>query len=235
MPKQYRNNEIIDRIDEIIRENRLSVLYKEPYVKRTGTTKEGEFYSEVASQKLLSENIKKLLNEKVQKIPRSNYKLKHTRKINKNSNRDEEILAIKLTGKNLQDLGHVLEYQIPLKSKRSDKGVGKVDLVSINSKSNKAFLIELKAKDNSEGLLKAVLEIATYERQLNMDTFRTHMNIPRESTITKVVLLESGSQGYDEASDLGRRLKLHNLIKHLGIEIFLLEDRVGFKLTRVNI
>lgn len=225
MPKQYNKSEIIDRIEEIIKKKQVSALYKEPYMKRKGKTKEREFYSEVASQKLLDENIEILLSEQVRKIPRENYKLTHKGRINNNSNRREEILAITLKGKDLHCLGHIIEYQIPLKSKNSDKGAGKIDLVSIDYEANKAFIIELKAKNNKEGLLKAVLEIATYERQLNMDNFRRDVNIPREFAIKKVVLLEDGSQGCAEVCGLAKRPYLRSLIKHLEIGVFLLKGR----------
>ena len=235
MPIKYSKNEIIDRIENIIRKKHLSVLYKEPYIKRKGKTKECEFYSEVASQELLNKDIKRLLDDQIGEIPRGCYKVIHTGKINKNSNRDEEILAISLKGKDLSYLGHVLEYQIPLKSKNSDKGVGKIDLVSVNGRADKAVIVELKAKDNKEGLLRAILEIATYERQLNMDTFRRDIGIPREALIAEAVLLENGSQGCIEAYELSKRPHLCNLIKHLGIEIFILKDRGRLDVESINI
>jgi hypothetical protein len=140
-----------------------------------------------------------------------------------------------MKGKNLRYLGHVLEYHIPLKSRNSDKGAGKIDLVSIDYKANKAFIIELKAKNNKEGLLKAVLEIATYERQLNMDNFRRDMNIPHEIAINKAVLLEDGSQGCAEACSLAKRPYLRSLIKHLGIGVFLLKGTGGLNVVPVRI
>lgn len=235
MPIRYSNHEIIDKIEKIIRKKRLFLLYKEPYIKRKGKTKESEFYSEVASRILLDKNIKRLLSGQVKEIPRKNYKVAHTGKYNKHSPRVEEILAISLKNRNLRHLGRILEYQIPLKSKRANSGVGKIDLVSINTNANQSFIIELKARNNIEGLLKAVLEIATYEHQLNKDSFRIDMNIPEGAIILKAVLLENGSQSYNEARELSERPNLCNLIKHLKISIFLLEDRNDLTIRSVNL
>lgn len=227
MPKQYSENEIIEKIEYVIRNHQLATLYKEPYIKRTGKTRDTKkLYSEIASSKLLDSNIKTLFFDKAQikKIPRASYKVNHAGNINKNSNRDEEILAIKLKDKTLDYLGAILEYQIPLKSRRDDRGVGKIDLVSVDSSKNKAFIIELKAHDNREGLLKAILEITTYSYQLNEHQLLEDLCIPNNA-ITKSVLLEKESQGYKEARELESRPNLRKLIKAFDIEIFLLESR----------
>jgi len=228
MPKLYNKSEIAEKIEVVIKNNEISKLYKEPYIKRIGRTKDtSEWYSEVASEKLLASNIKMLFLSQVEMINRENYRVKHYDKINPKSPRDEEKLAITLKGKNLNTLGVILEHQIPLKASNQDKGVGKIDLVSLGSKDGSVFIVELKAKGNPEGLLKAILEIVTYEHQLNKNRFLNDMNVSGK-VITKAVLLEEGSQGYREAIELGSRVKLKKLIKYLGVKIFLLENRKNY-------
>ncbi|MHB9071712.1 MAG: hypothetical protein ACYC54_15240 [Sedimentisphaerales bacterium] len=218
MTKQYNESEIIKEIGLAV--SNLSSLYTKPCIKYKGKTKDTkEFYSEIASKELLSIGINELFSDKI-KIPRENYKVFHTGKINKTSNRDEEILAIKLKDKELEYLGKILEYQIPLKSKGDDKGVGKIDLVSINNSEHKVFIIELKAEGNKEGLLKAILEIVTYSYQLNEDAFLKNWGIPHNKPIIKSVLLEKESLSYNEACELEIRPNLRELIKSLKVESF---------------
>mgnify|MGYP001571351379 CR=1 FL=1 len=237
MFKQYNENEIIEKIEYAIRDHQLATLYKEPYIKRTGKTRDTKkLYSEIASSKLLDSNIKTLFFDKAQikKIHRDSYKVNHTGNINKNSNRDEEILAIKLKDRMFDYLGTILEYQIPLKSRRVDKGVGKIDLLSVDSSKNKAFIIELKAKNNREGLFKAILEITTYSYQLNEHQLLEDFGIPNNAII-KSVLLEKGSQGYKEARELESRPNLRRLTKAFDIEIFLLESRKNSIIEHIKI
>lgn len=229
MPDQYNESEIVKKIGLAI--SKLSSLYKEPYIKRKGKTKDTkELYSEIASKELLSIGINKLFSDNIKKILRANYKVSHTGKTNETSNRDEEKLAIKLKDKKLEYLGTILEYQIPLKSKRDDNGVGKIDLVSINESEHKAFIIELKAKDNKEGLLKAILEIVTYSYQFKEDKFIKDLSL-HYKPIIKSVLLEKGSQAYKEACELESRPNQRELIKSLKVEVFLLESRDNYTIS----
>ena len=233
MPKEYNQNEIVEKIESVIRDNRIATLYKEPYIKRKGKTRDlGESYSEVVSEKLLVSNIKALFSTQVKRIGRPDYKVEHKGKINEKSNRDEEILAIRLKNKDLKYLGRILEYQIPLKSSNFDKGIGKIDLVSISNKRDRVFIIELKAKNSIEGLLKGVLEIATYALQLNQEKFLRDMHNPGK-LISKAVLLEKGSQGYREAHELDLRPNLKELIKCLDVKLFLLENRTNYLVRNI--
>jgi hypothetical protein len=92
----------------------------------------------------------------------------------KDSNRKEERFAIELFnwskgGKIFSHIGKILEYQIPLKNSRADKGLGKIDLISVAD--DRFFLIELKIKGNKENMLRSVLEIATYYQVLSKSKF----------------------------------------------------------------
>ena len=48
-------------------------------------------------------------------------------------------------GNNLNHLGKVFDYQVPLKSIQTDDA-GKIDLVSYDKESNRIYLIEVKNK-----------------------------------------------------------------------------------------
>ena len=56
---------------------------------------------------------------------------------------------------------HILEYQLPLKARRSDAGVGKVDLLGITA-SGQAAIVELKAAQGGDTPLRALVEGLAY-------------------------------------------------------------------------
>jgi len=81
------------------------------------------------------------------------------------SNRHEERLAkaLYLLGELTLQNGtklRLLDYQFPLKQRRNDKGVGKIDLVGIIDK--QLALVELKTKDSDDYPREALLEILFY-------------------------------------------------------------------------
>ena len=85
--------------------------------------------------------------------------------------RDEEHLALAIFNQHRppsaglrlpggEDL-HILEYQLPLKARRNDTGVGKVDLFGITA-SGQAAIVELKAARGGDTPLRALLEGLAY-------------------------------------------------------------------------
>jgi hypothetical protein len=160
--KTYDKQKTIDELqNELLN---IETLYNSKCVNWKGKTNDtNEPYSEVIAAELLR-NLKKFDN--IQTITRtSTYCRENHCKIEMdvcNSNRKEEIFAKRLTGLTLNELGLIVDYQIPLKGTRADKGAGKIDLISFNHKTNTLYLIELKYKENSETLLRASLESYTY-------------------------------------------------------------------------
>lgn len=69
-------------------------------------------------------------------------------------------------------LGNIIDYQVPLKGKQSDK-IGKIDLVGYSEQTRRFSLIELKYHPvgSQETLLRCVLEIYTYYKFLNKERF----------------------------------------------------------------
>ena len=68
----------------------------------------------------------------------------------------------------LNPLGEVIDYQVPLKSKQSDRA-GKIDLMTFDESTGILRLIELKAPKSKETLLRCVLEIYTYYKTVDMN------------------------------------------------------------------
>ena len=65
-----------------------------------------------------------------------------------------------------------------LKKSQKDTGVGKIDLVSIDG--DKLRLIEIKAEDAKDTLLRCVLEAYTYSKQLDSDRFKREYTEKKE-------------------------------------------------------
>lgn len=99
------------------------------------------------------------------------------------TNRNEEHLAIAIFNAyrppaaglqlpNGEEL-HIVDYQLPLKARRSDSGVGKVDLFGVTG-SGQAAVVELKAATGGDTPLRAVLEGLAYTAilQANLATIR---------------------------------------------------------------
>jgi len=200
-------------------------LYKSKCINWKGKTLDSkEYYTEVISRELLKAE-KLILLEKIDQINRVNYNVDtHDGKHNGGTNRAEEIFAMRLKGKKLEKLGVVIEYQVPLKEKRLDDA-GKIDLVTSTNES--VYIVELKYIGNKETLLRAILEIWTYYKQLNKVNFLKSFKLPKQNKIEdirKAVLLSVGCNAYNEAKELSKRPKLKQLAKALDVVIFLLEE-----------
>lgn len=94
------------------------------------------------------------------------------------TNRKEEILAKLLYRQgDVCGLGEILDYQTPLKRKKSDS-YGKIDLLSYNTKDNLISIVELKYRPSvsDETLLRCILEAYTYYKLLVLDQVKQKLN-----------------------------------------------------------
>jgi len=201
-------------------------LYNSRCINWKGKTLDSkEYYTEVISSELLKEE-KLVLLEKIEQINRVKYNVDtHDGQHNGDTNRAEEIFAMQLKGKKLEKLGFVIEYQVPLKEKLSDDA-GKIDLITY---ANESVYIVVKYIGNKETLLRAILEIWTYYKQLNKVNFLNSFKLLKQNKtkdIRKAVLLSVGCNAYNEAKELSisKRPKLKQLAKALDVDIFLLEE-----------
>ena len=170
--KRYTKEEIINLCKTHI-ENPES-FYQQNFVNYRGICKDcSESYTEVIAAYIL-QNLDKL---KIKKITREgSYKIAtHKGKINNNSNREEEKQAIRMFRQTYEEFGTVLDYQIPLKNSNDDKGVGKIDLISL--KDDSLYLLELKRSDSKETLLRCVLEIYTYINRVDHSMLLKDFNL----------------------------------------------------------
>lgn len=216
----------------------INELYKENCIKRKGKVKGGnDYHSEIIAGELLKkislfENIKKVTrNASYFRDNHCNIGIDFCK-----SNRDEENFAKRITGLEYENIGLILDYQVPLKDSRLNTGLGKIDLVSFNKDRNTLYLIELKYKGNQETLLKAILEGYTYYKTINTDKLVSDLNsglaesstkieldfLPKDVNIQTAVLVDPDCNAYNEMDEMkkGLRPNVLQLSKKLNIHFF---------------
>ena len=168
-PKKYS----IGRIEEMLEEAEQSGdrFYISGILNYKGKSAEGDCYTEVVSQWLLSKTnseLEQLFLAGAEIFDEKKWSEKpiHTTEgivFSEGSNRDEENIAkkIMLQGK-IGDYA-VVDYQVPVNRAYGSQN-GKVDLIL--SKDGETILGELKDADSEESFLRAVVEIATYHAKI---------------------------------------------------------------------
>lgn len=225
---KYSKKETIDELKKELSD--IEKLYKAKCIKSTGTTTDSnEQYSEVIAQELLKHRAE---FDKITRVKRKN---SYSRENHCNieidickSNRDEENFAKRITGLELNNLGLIKDYQIPLKDTSANEGIGKIDLISYNEKDKYLFLIELKYTGNPEALLRALLESYIYSKIVDKNKLITDLLgsvNPDEIKIIPSVLLVPKCKSYDELKEMedGKRPYLKKLSLELGIRFFTME------------
>lgn len=169
------------------------------------------------------------------------------------TNRKEEILAKLLYRQgDVVGLGKILDYQTPLKEKKSDS-YGKIDLLSYNKKDNLISVVELKYRPSvsDETLLRCILEAYTYYKLLMLDQVKQKLNDENQratlvdSQAELVVLFDEGVfsksdggteknlmvslDGNFEYPDKSIKTQQYKEIKNLGL---LNEDSQLYKLCK---
>ena len=169
------------------------------------------------------------------------------------TNRKEEILAKLLYRQgDVGGLGKILDYQTPLKEKKSDS-YGKIDLLSYNKKDNLISVVELKYRPSvsDETLLRCILEAYTYYKLLMLDQVKQKLNDENQratlvdSQAELVVLFDEGVfsksdggteknlmvslDGNFEYPDKSIKTQQYKEIKNLGL---LNEDSQLYKLCK---
>jgi hypothetical protein len=234
--KLYTKQETIDLFYGKMKNN-ISNLYKDNCINWSGRTKDTkEFYSEIIAQELLL-NLEEL--NVINILTRlSSYKIEGHAKVmidHSTSTRAEENFAKRLYGLNFDKLGEIIDYQVPLKNKSGDEGIGKIDLISYYDTEQYLYLIELKFGDNKETLLRAILESYTYFKIIDQDKLisdhSSHKLIANQNKKIKclpAVMIVSAKttnkqcNSFTELNEMkkGERPMLKSLAKKLNIEFF---------------
>lgn len=126
-------------------------------------------------------------------------------------------------------LGKILDHQVPLLDTDSRKNCGgEIDLVSTNQ--DIMYLLELKCKNNTESILRCVLEIYTYYCRIkDLSHFKSSFNLPSASHIC-ISPLVFKNQYEDFLKAMERRKSLYDLISLIDDDLHRNGDYLSFSL-----
>jgi len=234
----YTREESLKQIRKHI--SNIETLYQSDFLNRVGRTSDTrQSYSEIFSEEILK-NLALFDSAPMITRQKSYYTPSHARMRFdlERSNRNEENFAKRLNQLSIDELGTILDFQVPLKNTQKDKGVGKIDLVSFSTDKNEFYLIELKHGTNKETLLRAVLESYTYYRRVDhkkllMD-FAHGLGLKnsirkRKILVKPAVMVTPGCNSYKELAEMqgGKRPILMELATAMRIVFFTLDFQVN--------
>ena len=214
----YTKAEILKKIESASHE--INLFYKQDFINYRGKTRDThELYSEVVAEWCI-ENIERF--DLIPMITReSTYKIETHDGItkNENSNREEELIAMEIFRQGfLGVVGQVIDYQTPLKNRRSDKA-GKIDILSYDGKNVR--ILELKEPDSDETMLRCVLEGYTYMKTVDVNRLIKDFELSEEAKVLACPLVFKGGIQWQEMQE--ERPKLKMLMKLLNSTPFYLE------------
>ncbi|MGN0701397.1 MAG: hypothetical protein ACI4J8_10420 [Oscillospiraceae bacterium] len=177
----YTRSEIIGECNTAFQNK--STFYKQPFINYRGKTEDtDEYFTEVIAE-FLCEHISEFMNGITVITRESPYKTPGHDGVIKDldSGREEEIIAMKMYDKQYDFIGKMIDYQTPLKNKRTDEA-GKIDLLAYDRTTLR--ILELKKPDSVETMLRCVLEGYTYLKTANIAKLLADFEKP-SSTIVK--------------------------------------------------
>lgn len=133
--------------------------------------------------------------------------------------RQEEWLAKSMYGKSYENLGNVIDFQVPIKDVHGDKA-GKIDLISFSESDSALYLLEFKKPDSKETLLRCILEAYTYYKQVSLAKLLSDFELPAHSNIIPAALIYKQSF----ATESLESPFLQQLRNAFGISIFLINE-----------
>ena len=207
----YTRDQIILRLNKL--SENMSLLYNDDcinYTSKTSDTK--EYYTEVIAEWLL-DNIELL--EEIKTITRkSSYHVAGHDGIpdNPDSNRTEELIAMAIMRQGeLPLVGRVLDYQTPLKNKKTDKA-GKIDLLAYDGTILR--ILELKKPASEETMLRCVLEGYTYLETVDKEKLLADFKLPSDTVIEACPFVFHGGLQWNEMQqDRPHLKKLMDIIR----------------------
>ncbi len=221
MAYDYTKNEFIEKLNCAGAD--IATFYKQDFINYLGCTKDtNELYSEIVAGWCF-EHLS--LFQHISKITRTaSYKIETHDGVVKNtlSNRTEELIAMRMFRQGeLPVIGKVLDYQTPLKNKRTDKA-GKIDLLAYDGSTLR--ILELKEPDSKETMLRCVLECYTYLQIVDIEKLLQNFGLPIDTNVAASPFVFRDGQQHREMSE--QRPCLKRLMTQLNIKpIYISKDK----------
>lgn len=226
MARKYFEREIINMCEAASKN--MNTFYAQDFINYSGTVKQGQIYYTEVIAKWLLDNFNCF--DSIIEVKRQNsYKLSHDGEIKKITCRVEEITAKQIfnTKKDYKATGRFIDYQTPLKDRQDNKGVGKIDLLSVNDEQKCVYILELKKADSPESMLRCVLESQTYLRQVCKEKLLNDFGIDTGYKLLAAPLVYKNSKQYKEYMDENRTY-LHKIMKELDCKPFFMEEKIMY-------
>ena len=200
----YTREQIIAKCAEAFKDKK--TFYKQTFINYRGKTEDtDEYFSEVIAE-FLCNHISEYTNG-INTITReSSYKTDSHDGVIKcaDSGRDEEIIAMKMFGKEYNFVGKMIDYQTPLKNKRSDEA-GKIDLLAYDGTALR--ILELKKRDSEETMLRCVLEGFTYWKTVDRAKLLVDFDLPVNLSVMACPFVFKDKEQYNEMKEARPHLK----------------------------
>ena len=222
----YTRNCIIAKCKEAFKDKK--TFYKQSFINYRGKTEDtDEYFSEVIAE-FLCNHIPEYTNG-IDTITRENsYKTDSHDGVIKDhdSGRDEEIIAMKMFGKSYDFVGKMIDYQTPLKNKRSDEA-GKIDLLAYDGTTLR--ILELKKPDSDETMLRCVLEGYTYWKTVDKAKLLADFTLPSDTVIKACPFVFSGGEQHNEMKEVRPHLK--RLMELLDSKPYYISEKNNYIVT----
>ncbi|MDD6815669.1 MAG: hypothetical protein PUE84_04410 [Firmicutes bacterium] len=220
MARGYTRTEILEKIEASARD--MATFYQQDFVNYRGCTLDtGEFYTEVAAEWCCSHL--DLLDAIPQITRETSYKTPgHDGTYDPASCREEEITAMQMyrycaDGGSYDGIGKIIDYQTPLKNRRTDTA-GKIDLLAYDGSCLR--ILEMKKADSQETMLRCVLEGFTYRKTVDGEKLLRDFELPADTKIEACPFVFAGSGPYLELCE--ERPHLRKLMDMLHSRAFLI-------------
>ena len=222
MPNKKSRESIVKMCEMALKED-VRTFYTKPFVNYKGTVKGNPdlYYTELIAEFVLN-HIDEFMS--IQPIPKSKrgktYNVHKQGEYNPKRYRTEERIAIDMflqsrKGHDMKHVGNIIDYQVPLKSKMSDKA-GKIDLLSVSDAG--VYVLKLKKEDSKETMLRCVLEAFTYLKLIERPKLLHDFNIPDDRQIYAAPLVFKGGSQWREMQEPENHKHLLKLMKELDIK-----------------
>ncbi len=180
----YSRQDIVDKCQLAF--EKVDTFYKNPFINYGGKTSDtGVFYTEVVAE-FLCDHLDAFVNGIPQITRNASYQTEgHNGIFHADTPREEERIAMEMfnqskSGMRYDYIGDMIDYQTPLKNKRTDES-GKIDLLAYDGST--LYILELKKPDSDESMLRCVLEGYTYLRTANLQKLLSDFGLPADTVV----------------------------------------------------